>query len=337
MHISIGAFEAISPIGGLSSDNQLILSRPEANGSSYKCIEPDYKEHLNPRTLRRMSRVMKMGAATASKTLKSAQIENPDGIITATGLGCVEDTVSFLSQMTDNQEALLNPTAFIQSTHNTVAGQIALTLGCKSINLTFTQKQFSFETALLEAIMMLEEMPGLHLLVGATDEMTGEVAGLIESLGCTNSSKKKDGYIIGEGAAFFAISDDKNHNNPIIKGFDLKYGLTDCNATGDAFESFIAKNGIMVDSSVAVLHGANGSTKYDEAFGYLQRDAFKAVKTVAFKDYCGEYDSATAFALWLGCGMLSETVTLNDGLSPKNILIHNRGKMGGDVFIAVSK
>lgn len=51
-----------------------------------------------------------------------------DAIITATGLGCLADTEKFMNALMDNREQMLNPTAFIQSTFNTVGAQLALLL-----------------------------------------------------------------------------------------------------------------------------------------------------------------------------------------------------------------
>ncbi|PIX33052.1 MAG: 3-oxoacyl-ACP synthase, partial [Bacteroidetes bacterium CG_4_8_14_3_um_filter_31_14] len=76
----------------------------------YFCIEPIYKEIINPLLLRRMSRAMKMGIASALLCLKDAKIETPDAIITATGLGCVDDSDKFLTSLIENEEKMLNPT-----------------------------------------------------------------------------------------------------------------------------------------------------------------------------------------------------------------------------------
>ncbi len=57
----------------------------------------------------------------------------PGAIITGTALGCLEDTVTFLTRMIELNEELLPPTAFIQSTHNTVAAD--------SINVKMPQLQ----------------------------------------------------------------------------------------------------------------------------------------------------------------------------------------------------
>ena len=50
---------------------------------------------------------------------------------------------------------ILTPTSFIQSTHNTVGGQIALGLECKGYNFTYVHASISFESALLDAQLQL--------------------------------------------------------------------------------------------------------------------------------------------------------------------------------------
>ena len=57
----------------------------------------------------------------------------------------------FLRKMIEFEEKMLSPTAFIQSTHNTVGAQIALLLKCHHYNNTIVHRAFSFENALTEA------------------------------------------------------------------------------------------------------------------------------------------------------------------------------------------
>ena len=129
----------------------------EYEGIRLKAIEPDYKEFIDPKQARRMSHVIKMGIAAAKKCLADGNVEIPGAIITGTAYGCIEDTVNFLTRIVEQQEELLSPTAFIQSTHNTVAAQIALMLQCHSYNLTYVHKGVSFESALTDALMLLNE------------------------------------------------------------------------------------------------------------------------------------------------------------------------------------
>src|ERR1700742_3000801 len=93
-------------------------------GNRLQAIEPDYKAFIDPKQIRRMSKVIKMGVATAQDCLNQAKVEMPGAIITGTAFGCMDDTVSFLTRMVEMNEEMLPPTAFIQLTHNTVTAQV---------------------------------------------------------------------------------------------------------------------------------------------------------------------------------------------------------------------
>src|SRR4029079_11207934 len=102
------------------------LTEPvEYGGNRLSCVEPDYKTIIDIKLIRRMSRIIKMGVAAGIECLNEAGISVPDAITTGTAYGCLEDTGVFLSKMVEQNEELLTPTSFIQSTHNTVGAQIA--------------------------------------------------------------------------------------------------------------------------------------------------------------------------------------------------------------------
>src|ERR1700753_1685009 len=110
-----------------------LLTEPVAyNDMRLRAIEPDYSAYIDPKQIRRMSHVIKMGVAAARECLQQGDTALPDAIITGTAYGCLEDTVSFLTRMIEMNEELLPPTAFIQSTQNTVAAQIALMPQCQA-------------------------------------------------------------------------------------------------------------------------------------------------------------------------------------------------------------
>jgi 3-oxoacyl-[acyl-carrier-protein] synthase II len=109
-----------------------------------QCIEPNYRDYINPLQLRRMSKVLKMGLGTAMSCLKRNNMNDPDAIIVGTGLGCSEDLEKFLTSYIDSNELVLSPTPFIQSTHNMVAAQIAVMLKNHVSNLTYFHRGFSF-------------------------------------------------------------------------------------------------------------------------------------------------------------------------------------------------
>ena len=152
-------------------------------GNRLACIEPDYKEFIDPKQIRRMSRIIRMGVAAAMECLQEAGVKVPDAIITGTAYGCLEDTNSFLSKMVEFNEELLTPTAFIQSTHNTIGAQIGLMLQCNNYNNAFVHRGFSFESALLDGMLLLKENEAANVLVGAIDEITNTSHSILNRMG----------------------------------------------------------------------------------------------------------------------------------------------------------
>jgi 3-oxoacyl-[acyl-carrier-protein] synthase II len=146
----------------------------------FAAVEPDYTAFIDPKSIRRMSRIIKLGVSSATIALRDAKIEVPDTIITGTGYGCLEDTGVFLSKMIENNEVALNPTPFIQSTHNTIGSQIALLLQCQGYNQTYAHGAFSFESALMDALIQSEEDDSKNILIGGVDEIT-DVSHAIQS------------------------------------------------------------------------------------------------------------------------------------------------------------
>ena len=70
-----------------------------------RCIEPPYREFIDPMASRRMSRIVKMGVCAAKMCLQDSGIEMPDAIITGTGLGCIEDTERFTPRPSEQKKA----------------------------------------------------------------------------------------------------------------------------------------------------------------------------------------------------------------------------------------
>ena len=148
-------YYCISPAGILSKETRLQdLSQPAEHPALAK--EPDYTQWIPAMQLRRMSKPVKMGVASAKMIL-----EGNDGDIgainVATAYGLLQDSEIFLSKLVEQNEQMLNPTAFIQSPHNTVAGQIALSLSCPEHNLTYVHRGHSFENALTDILLVAKE------------------------------------------------------------------------------------------------------------------------------------------------------------------------------------
>lgn len=184
----------------------------EINGET-QLVQPDYKEFVSPAALRRMSSVLKMGAAGGKSCLTKAGLENADAITVGTGLGCVRDTLKFLKAVYEDGEGGLSPTAFIQSTHNSIAGQLALMLGNHGYNMTHVQGALSLGYALSDAELLIGEGDAETVLVGAVDEKTYELVELLSKLAGTANYALPT---VGEGGAFFLAS-KKKLNSSVAK------------------------------------------------------------------------------------------------------------------------
>jgi 3-oxoacyl-[acyl-carrier-protein] synthase II len=170
MSVYINSSSMISPQktfdGKITAEGRLLHT-----GVRLNCVEPNYAELIDPKAIRRMSRIIRMGVAAGTAAVKKAGLAHPDAIIIGTAFGCLEDTHSFISRMTEYGEDMLNPTPFIHSTHNTIAGQIALHFKCHGYNSTYVHRAVSFESVLLDGFMQVEEGSIGNALIGGTDEM----------------------------------------------------------------------------------------------------------------------------------------------------------------------
>jgi 3-oxoacyl-[acyl-carrier-protein] synthase II len=302
-----------------------------------------------------MSRVLKMGVTAAAICLNDGGIDIPDAIITATGLGMMEDTEKFLTSVIDNREILPNPTAFIQSTHNTVGATIAVGLKCHQYNFTYVHGFFSFESALIDSLMGLEERPMDRILVGGIEEITEidfkirEAAGFwkkeqVESLKLLQYASP--GTIAGEGVAFFLLTkrpDPENYAR--IRDVRTIYrpgGLEDIQ---EKIDQFLEKNKQAIHHLDLVLLGFNGDTEQDQIYRRLEENMFQNNSRAYFKHLCGEHYCASSFGLWLAAKALKhqripEAILLKDNRHPgnpvRNILIYNQNKNINHSLILVS-
>jgi 3-oxoacyl-(acyl-carrier-protein) synthase len=349
MSIYINAAQAISPQH--TFDTQEFITTVAASENNYfSCIEPDYKNYISAKVLRRMSKMVKMSLTASLVALKNSNIETPDAIIFGTGLGCVDDTLKFLEQIIDNKELLLNPTAFMQSTHNTVAGQIALLLACKNYNFTFTQQSVSFETALIDAMLMLHEKENCNVLLGSVDEITEKSYDLLKMAGCVKSepgmggTNPSSGYTPGEGANCFVLSNTKSAKNKAkILGVSLFNKINTLEPLPVDLKNLFEKNGLSIRDIDVLISGVNGDENTDKNYLHVKKFFGNSIQ-LNYKQLIGEYDTASGFALWLAYQIIynqyiPEIFKVDDlPKSTRNtILIHNYSIAHEHSFILVSK
>lgn len=303
-------------------------------------LAQDYKSLIKPMMLRRMSKAVKMGLYCAKKSLLEAQIIMPDAILVGTGQGCLQDTEKFMTNMLESEDALLSPTSFIQSTHNTVGGQIALDLKCKAYNMTFTQSSVSFESALLDVLLQFEEKNTANILVGGVDEISQEFTGFqkldaqikkenINNLDLYNS--KSAGTIISESAAFFSLGSEKTISSyAVFKDVEIINSI-EPSYLDSKINQFLKRNNTSISKIDAVILGRNGDVRFDHYYDELQNGIFSDKCQVGFKHLVGENNSVSSYTFWLASRILKEKkipqiFKLNTlhCTNPQNILIYNQ-------------
>lgn len=330
MEVFINGIGAISPqdsLEGLNSEALPVL----VNSSEVKCIEPVYKNFINPGKARRMSRMVKMGVTAALKALQESEVAMPDAIITGTAMGCLDDTEKFLNTIIDNDEQLLTPTAFIQSTHNTLGAQIALLLACKNYNFTYVQRAFSFENALLDGLMKLAEGDVQNVLIGGHDDMTSGFFTLYDRLGYWKkeageevlSSTSKGAYS-GEGAAFFSLANQSSSTSYTkVLGVDMLYKPTNTDEINSWVRAFLDAKNIEPSEIDLVLYGINGDSRFDPIFEEVKEAVFPEQASGYFKHLSGEYATSTSFAMYLAANMLKKQFVpdyvLTSAIRPKSL------------------
>ncbi len=145
------------------------VSRVEITNEEQLC---DLRNYVKPLEIRRMGKIIKSSLLSSLKALEQAGIECPDAIITATSLGCLENSERLLVQLHEEGEVMLKPTYFMQSTHNTISSNIAIHTKCHGYNMTYTHGAQSLEWALRDARMLLRSGKVRSVLVGLHDETT---------------------------------------------------------------------------------------------------------------------------------------------------------------------
>jgi 3-oxoacyl-[acyl-carrier-protein] synthase II len=349
----------IRGIGNISPqptyDNSTFLQEiREFHTARLQSAEPDYKNYIKPIQLRRMSRILKMGVTAAGICLHDAGVEKPDAIITGTGLGMMEETEKFLNGILDNGEKLLNPTAFIQSTHNTVGAHIAVMLGCNNYNLTYVHGPVSLENALLDSLMWLAEKPSEKVLLGGVEEITESHFTITDSMGFWKKGEignlqllrdKSPGTIAGEGASFFLLTKEKSPRNYArISGLSTRFNPENKPVAVQYIEEFLAAEKLDKSGIDLLISGLNGDPASDAIYEPVHNFFGENLAKAYYKHLCGEHYLASSFALWLGAKIMQsqeipEIVRLNNSPGTgkiKNILIHNHYKNLHHSFILVS-
>lgn len=135
-----------------------------------------------------------------------------------------------------------------------------------------------------------------------------------------------EGTVAGEGAAFFLLSPEKTPGTSAqlldVATFYKAENMPEQVAV------FLQKNNLAASDINLLLWGKNGDSRFDGLYDAVAEHALPSIPTAEFKQLCGEYPTATAFATWLAVQILSgktipKGLLPNTGVLPKKILIYN--------------
>lgn len=347
----------INSVGSVSAqktyDNSEFLEDiVDYEATELKVVAPNYKAYISPGAARRMARGIKMSTVSSQTALKEAGLEDVDAIIVGTGLGCLDDSVKFIGDIINNEELYLTPTRFIQSSHNTVAGQIALGIACKGYNFTYVNAATSFESSLIDAQMQLKNDEAANILVGGVDEL---VAHHVNTHRLIKHFKKEpstltgvlksetEGAIMAEGSHFFVLSNKKQDSTYAeLIGIEIYNTLTQDQLPNQIL-SFLENHNTTLDAVDLVVLGNNGDVNFDGYYHVLSKGLFNETAQACFKHLSGEYDTASAFAFWMASKILKtqsipEIAKYNSiAATPNTVLIYNQYRGGNHSLVLLKK
>ena len=289
-----------------------------------QAIDPDFKEHIPVALSRRMSRMIKRAITVSQLSLQEAKVVLPDAIIFGTGLGCIEDTEKFLNAVLDQDEVLLPPGFFIQSTHNTITSQVAMRLGCHGYNNTFVQRGLSFESALLDASLLFDEGRVATVLTGGHDELTPTYFTLLDKVGYYSYNEKYDtGSFAGEGSVSFVLDvNRKEESYASIHSLEMFYCPQKDTTFKSVVEPFLDRQGVSPNELCALFTAYTDDETDRRLYQAISTKPFSEIPHIPYKKFCGVYFTSSAFGLWLAAHYLRSGAFPDDIRKPY-ILLHN--------------
>lgn len=313
---------AISPQPTFPSFDPTRIYPPEDNKLQVR--EPSY-EGIPRNVLRRMGKAVRMGIGASAPILKATP-RPVSGIVIGTGNGGTADSYSFLQQMKEYGQEMLTPSSFVQSTSNAMASQLSMMDQNKGYNLTHVHRGLAFEMALLDVTLLaLEDDTAFYLLAGV-DELSPSHYALDEMEGCY-----PPGIVAGEGAAAFLVSGHSQNALVGLKGVGMLHS-SDVETVKQQLQNFLSAHLAAGEDIACLISGDNGDARLNEYYAACTSLMSSNTTISRFKRYCGEYPTASAFAMWLACQRMTET----DTHGQKNYLIYNTHKGRQHSFILLT-
>ena len=307
---SIKQISAQQPLVDTWFDEPIFYDEPYV-----RALEPDYKQFFTPNESRRLGKILKRALLVSRQAMTESGVAQPDAIITGTGLGCIENTEIFLDKLVREGEELLNPTHFMQSTHNTISSLIAIDAKCNAYNITYAHKGISFECALQDAFLQMKRSDRdkaclipitTTVLLGAHDEMTPTYFSLLKKAGYLG---KPHQTFSGEIAVAMMLATEKTEKTLCqIEAVEKIY------TGGKKLEEVLKLEEILEKNDVNyIMVGTNGVEENDKVYFENCERLFPGVPLLQYKNIFGEGYTTPAL------GVYAAAVCLQRGDVPKHL------------------
>ncbi len=318
-------------------------------GDKYFAKEPSYEGLIQAGVLRRMGKAVRMGVGAGVQILKTAP--EVDGIIIGTANGGLEDCIRFLNQIVDYNEGTLTPTNFVQSTPNAIAGQLALLHRNTGYNITHVHGGLSFENALTDASLLFEQGQAGTLLVGGIEEISeynhniDRLSGVFKEQPGSSASllaSTTAGTVNGEGAAMFLLERQASQSGQVRIRQVTTLSFASHEQLEERLREMLADCGLDTAGVDVLMLGYNGDVCGAGLYDHIRGLFDAGTPVLSFKNACGEYPTASAFAVWLGHQVLTKQQVPAEMVysgempaRPGNLLIYNhyRGEEHGFVLL----
>lgn len=317
-----------------------------------RSIDPDFKSFIPIMEARRMGRVMKRAIVTSKSVIPEENRATLDAILTGTGLGSVEDTEKFLNALLKNDEEMLPPSNFMNSTHNTIGSIIALNFKCHGYNLTSAHRGTSFDSICFDAY--LQFLKGAkNILVGGHDEMTADYFALFDQIGFwkkepftadTIKESSSKGTFAGETAVSFWLSaEDGADSLCSILGVDLLYKPSR-QRLQESLDTMLAQSGLTRDDIDAIVLNCNGDVENDTVSREVAEAILPNVQQLYYKHLFGDSFTMSAMGLYISAVCLHRReipahLIYRSGAGnkrPRTLLLHNHYQNKDHSFMLLS-
>ena len=318
-----------------------------------------------PGMARRIGRLQKMAIAAARLAMQEAPAPPADpanvAVCVGTGLGSQTETAEFVENMIRLGEAEPKPARFVNSVHNSIASQLAIAWGFSGENHTFTHQSISFDLALWQAVQLLRTGRAERVLACGADELSPYLLSVASSRRrwrgkvSTPLVKTYAKGIPGEGCAAFVLARcDASYGAPRVAALHVA-PLNARNAPAvdrlrelEFVGSALGRAGRGIRDVDFVLTCDNGDSDEDSAYvevlNALSAAAGHPLRTGRFKQFCGDFYTASAIGFAAAVRMVQEKrvppeiaaaapCQADPGSPVRNVLLYNLSRTGHSVCL----